>query len=407
MSTCAKKPRKPSLAGYATGLPRLVNAYILVDHCEHGKLSKRDEYNENRGRVGEKFRYFTKLQKKDSREYYRLLADARAFIEGREADEDNGNNPGTDNKSNAAIDTSSDLVKGKKKPSKKSKKVADDEEEYKPSKKSKKVADDDEYKPNENENEKEGQKNKEPTNSNQVPVQPNSSLPPRPVKQTMSTNNTAAAPKGALVEAPDFEINAANINSFLKNSFVAQENIFITKPYEKYEQDSDASTYRRQYYGIIVFALTKEDAKRIKVLFPSGDRIVRIDQPNVTNLFVEFMQAFAEDLFEGSPEAQEAVCETVLSGVLKPNKITDIKFPIDLLQNVTGRAIPIVRVNEDEILCKTCGVNLKCMVAAHVFEVAANTRTQVIQEQMDSLIRNRGVRGMARPFHSKYSPRKF
>ena len=82
MSTSsAKAARPPSLEGYANGLHKLVNAFLLVDHCEHDKLRKRQGYQDNRSKVGEKFCYFTKLQKSANSTYYRLLGEAREFIE--------------------------------------------------------------------------------------------------------------------------------------------------------------------------------------------------------------------------------------------------------------------------------------------------------------------------------------
>ena len=63
------------------------------------------------------------------------------------------------------------------------------------------------------------------------------------------------------------------------------------------------------------------------------------------------------------------------------------------MQNVSSRAIPIVRINEDAHVCHTCGCNLKCMVIAHIFKVAANRRTQITPEQMESLIHERQIRG--------------
>ena len=382
MSTSAKNTRKSSLTGYANGLKEIVNAHILVDHCEHGKLQKRAVCDDDKAKVGEKFRYFTKLQKKDSAEYYRLLGDARALIKDYETYL-NENNDGTDKVNRELLDRFSAATSKTAKTGKRKKKVEiDDDPDYIPS-------DDDATT---------AAVNTATTKGNTKAPTIVSSPPPKNAKTTMSTNNgtaptAAASSSAALVSAPDNEINANEINSLLKNTFVVQDNIFITKPYYKYEQESDASTYKRRFYALVVFALTKEDAKKIVASFPSGDRTVRIEQPNVTGLFVEYMQAFAEDLFRDSPEAQEAICETIMSGVLKTRKITDIKFPVDLLQSVTGRAIPVARYNENYNICQACEQNLKCMVVASVFEIGANTRIQIHQEQMDGLIQDRGVRG--------------
>ena len=51
MSTTARNTRKASLTGYANGLSAIVNAHILVDHCEHGKLQKRVVHDANQAKV--------------------------------------------------------------------------------------------------------------------------------------------------------------------------------------------------------------------------------------------------------------------------------------------------------------------------------------------------------------------
>ena len=295
-----------TLEGYAGGLPKEVNARILADHCRHGKLQKHEIYDlHNTQQIGEKFRYFTKLQKKDSVEYYRLYSEAREVLEGKEAEAEN---------------KEEDVEE------------ADD-------------AKDEDYVPNENNrgssnnkskpktrNTKNSSKNQPSTTSTQQ--QKSSTAKPESTTKMADTTSTTNRPPAS---SPDQTINVNDINSLVKNKCVIKENILVTKPYYKYEQDSDFSQYKRLHYAIAVFALTRDDGKAIKLSFPSGDRTVRVDKPNITGLLQDLLQEVAEELFVDSPEAQEAICETILSGVLKKSNVVDLNFPVDLLQNIAGR----------------------------------------------------------------------
>ena len=251
---------------------------------------KRSEYNGYTAvKLGEKFCYFMKLQKKFSSEYYNLLTEAREVVAAEEK--------------------------------KKKKKMADNKED------NNKVDDD------KDEDNKDGdidsktlaKELKNLTLKSKTTDETKNNPTPAP----SSSNSTKMTSTGA-----DAEINVNDVNSLIKNTCVVKENIFVTQPYFKYEQESNNSQYKRMHYAIVVFALTKDDAKIVKLSFPSGVRNVRVEKPNLTELFQEYMKEVAEELFINSPEAQEAICETILSGVLKKTNAADLVFPIDLLQNV-------------------------------------------------------------------------
>jgi hypothetical protein len=373
--------RPPSLEGYSNSLPKEVAAKILIDHCEHGKLGKSTLYEGQRTKCSEKFRSFTKLQKNNSKAYYDLLSEARRYLAELEATEE------VESKKK----TPKEKKKTKKKKKKKIKKASDSDDDlnYIPSDENCKPDDDN-------------------AASDLLAVRPKPVLQLRPTNLTTlssprrATKNQATpnAPiltmsasaarsnSAPIVSSPDIEIQAKDVSSLVPHDVVIYENIFITKPYYKYEIEADNSQYKRLYYAVCVFGLTQEDAKALKVYFPSGDRKVRLECPNVTSNFETNLESFSQELFRHSPEAEEAVRETVLSNVFKWKKIIDIIFPINLLQNISSRFIPVVRENNSSGHCCSCGWNTKSVVVANVFEVAGNARTQIGQEDMSSLIRD-------------------
>ena len=356
MSTPPHGAKEPTLEGYTNSLPLEINACILVDHCVHGKLQKRPECEGlEKEKVSSRFRYYTKQQKKDSGTYYKLFAQAKEIVEKLE-----------------------------KKNNKEDAKTTPDDDN------------DDDYVPKEDKKtDSKRKRQKTVTLKPHLPSAPKPSLPSTASKMPSTPGQTASTTNAAAPDVSDSEVDVDDINSLIKNKCLVKENILVTKPYYKYEEDSDRSRYKRMHYAIVVFAFTQEDAKAVKFSFPLGDSIVRVDKPNLTSLFYEFLEEVAEELFCGSPFAQEAIRETILSGVLKQNNVVDLKFPIDLLQSISGRAIPIVRLNEDQV-CSKCGYNLKALVLAHVVEVAANKRTKVHGEDMETLVRDRGALGSGR-----------
>ena len=372
----APNRRKASLKGYANSLPEVVTAHILVDHCLKGQLGKNELYT-NRKKCGERFRQFNKLQKKNADTYYELLKEARDIVKKTEEEK----------AEKERLEKEAAKKKKKKMKKQQAKEVALDTEATDPNYvPSDTESQEDDNEDSDKENEKDDRRQVHFSTPKSKPQA--SSEPEAPTTTNKHRKMLTTTPSNAIVSVADIEINAKDVDTAVPDSVVCYENVFITKGYYKLEQDDDGSRYRRRYYGIVVFAMTKEDAARVKLTFPSGDRKVRVESPNITGLFGSMMEEFALQLFQNSSEAEEAVGETLLSGVLKKDKIIDIVFPEDMLQNIVGRAIPVIKKDADHGICRACGYNVEATIVANAFEVAANKRNKIGQEDMSALIQN-------------------
>ena len=341
-----RRTRASTLAGYKTSLPKIVNAYIQVDHNDFGALKDHSIYRGiKKNKLTDRFSYVNKQRKADVKKYYEKVAEARLVISA---------------------------YKEKEKKKKKASKKANDGKEEEDEDEEDDEEDDEEYV-----SASEHTPKATTAPKTKVTFAPSTKKPSALKDKTnMSSSTTTPA---AIVSEADNNITVSEVLRRIKNSVVVKDNVFVTKAYSKPETDETGARYDRSYHFVSVLLFTKEDQEQVKTSWPSGPRTLRISHPNLIACFgPEWIDNAVDELTFKSPEAARHLQEIILSGCYKKSKTIDITFEEDMLQSITNLHLPKIELRDNS--------EITGMIVGYCFEVAYSRRTQTGVDDLSELM---------------------